>query len=395
MLTRALANNAQRAQKGKNNNRKPVSKNNSKSSGKGSQPRIVGVPIGINPPPTHPPMMISTTSVQISECTEGFAYAQLNAFDAFDKGNPVCMPDTVVLPTQKNRYKLKGNGSTGTTGIGHIIASAYAPAYDGTAVSSTQANSVGTLSTGFNLFTNLQSIPFPTSPYSIAQFFAGDVEFRSCAFAVRVMFKGTVLNAGGSVYAYRTPSNTDLQALTPSDIIPLDQCVQYPLIANEWTTVHWKVAKPDDLDFGTAIPPQYQMCLIVVSATGTPQPFNFEAVYFNEVVGAQAAGKTISHSDPVGFGAVQALTTRVKDSYRGNGPSKKRISNSVASVIKESTSYVKEVPKLIQSAKAGYNMVSGLLGNGSKSSSAGMIRGSGPIVEFLEDTPEAMSLIAV
>lgn len=342
------------------------------------------------------PPIIPVTEVSVAECTQGYAFAQISPFDAYETAKPICMPDFLVLPTQKNRYKLKGTGSTGTTGIGYLTGSAYAPANNGAAVTFTNAASVGGLATAINAFTFVGNQAFPNSPYQLLDFSSGSVLYRTCGAAIRVRFKGTLLNSGGTVYAFRSPTNSDITGYAPSDIIPLDQCKAYPLEPNVWTTVHWKVATPADQQFTGTVPSNLQMVLIIVSATGSPQPFEFEAVQFNELVGSAVPGKTVSHSDPVGFGAVQELTTKTKDSFHGKSASKASIVNSIARVMKESTSYIKHIPTAIQYGKSGYNMITGLMGGGSQATEASnLIKGSGPIIEFLEDSPEILSIAAV
>lgn len=344
-------------------------RNRKKNGRKSVKPPIIGVPS----PGNNQQQAINrlrqplvTTVVETAACTESFGYAQRNPFDAFiNKSAEVCMPDAIVLPTGKRRLMLKGTGSTGTTGVGYVLGQPYNPTNNGSGTITTTAASVGTTATAFSGFTNYALSPFTNGSYAIGDIGLNSVEYRICAFGIRVRFKGTQLNKGGTVYAYRSPSNSELWTVTPDALIPLSTCKSYDF-GDEWVTVRWKIATPTDTDFASAIATTSALALIVVAATGDAQPFEYQAVTFFELVGSNVNSLTESHSDPVGFGAVQAVGARGSDSFKGKGPSKTSVVQQIGSVIKNSASHVKDVyhfgQKAFGYAQQGYQLYNSVRG---------------------------------
>lgn len=348
-----------------------------------------------------------TTVVETAACTESFGYAQRNPFQAFlDKNSEVCMPDSIVLPTGKRRLLLKGSGSTGTTGVGFLIGIPYNPSNDTQSAIVSTAASVGGTATAFSAFTNTITPVFANSSYAAADFSAGNVEFRTAAYGIRLRFKGTNLNEGGSVYAYRSPSNTDIWTLKPDDLIPLSTTKSYDF-TKEWVTLRWKIATPNDTDFASTTSTSGVMVLVVVSATGSPQPFEYQAVTFHELVGGNVNTLTESHSDPVGFGAVQAVGARGSDSFNGKGPSKGAVVSEIGGTIQKSTSHVKQVvsygKKFLNAAGQGMQMYNSIKGAGfGQSSGAGYAQIAGPKPNYnvvdvseIEELGQGMELIAI
>lgn len=281
------------------------------------------------------------TKATISHCTKVFAYAQRNPFDAHKYNvSEVCMPDAVVLPTEKVKLITRGNGATGTTGYGFVVGNPYRPVNDQSSVQCTTSSSVFTNATTLGAATNLSSVSFTESNFANADLAAGAVEYRTCAFGIRVRYTGTHDEMGGTVIAYRSPSNTNENGHTFDEIASNKDAQRYPF-GREWVSVVYKVATPTDTDFAASVQSVQPMVLLIHSAIAGAT-FEFESVIFVEYVGSNVNRATASHSDPVGYSAVQAVTTRMPDSFMGPGPSEEKMCGVVAQEVKNTSSWLGE-----------------------------------------------------
>lgn len=272
---------------------------------------------------------------RVADCTAKFALAQRNPFVAYYSNiSEVCMPDSVVLPTEKGRLITKGSGATGTTGYGFVIGNPYCVTNDGAPMAATSGASIMAAATVINtVAANVSS--YNESAYTNADLGANNVEYRICGYGLRVRYTGTQDTMGGTVYAYRSPSNTDIGGETFNSISPLPETQRYPL-SRDWVTIVWKLASPTDMDFATSTGGVYTMGLLIQSPNAA-QTFDYEAVVFYELVGQNVPQKTKSDSDPTGFGAVQAVGTATQDSFKGSGPSMGHLKEKICQEAKRTT----------------------------------------------------------
>lgn len=289
---------------------------------------------------------VQLSRVSVAECTRKFAIAQRHPFYAWKSNmSEVCMPDSVVLATAKRRIVAKGTGGTGNNNLGYLSGNYHVVTNDQACGQVTELNNAGvgsstliaavwdSLGTGVATGTLYSNAEFATADLA-----ASSLEYRTCAFGIRLRYTGTHDNMGGTVFAYRSPSNTNLNPDTFDAIANHKNTIRYPF-DREWTSVVWKVATPDDTDFATAQPAIMPMVILIQSAAPNVT-FEWEIVNFHELVGQKVNDTTISHSDPQGFGATQAATTKVPDSHHGNGPSAASIINSVKESVAEAATYI-------------------------------------------------------
>lgn len=276
--------------------------------------------------------------VSISQCTKRFAWAQRNPFQAFYRNIPeVCMPDTVVLPTAKKRVVSKGNGSTGTYNLGflygcpHVVSNDVSPCVVYSLINNDQAS--GSV---VSAVTGQQGSHYSESNFGAADFAAGALQFRTCGFGIRIRYNGREDAMGGTVYAYRSPANTNTSGLTAAEIMSHKETVRFRFDKN-WKTIVWKVSDPSDLDFNSAQDGTAPM-IFIIESTGADTTFEWEAVNFHELVGTDINDQTMSHSDPVGMGATQAMASSEPDSFSGSGPGPESIWGKVANHIATASS---------------------------------------------------------
>ena len=98
---------------------------------------------------------------------------------------------------------------------------------------------------------------------------------------------------------------------------------QYPITKKCWTTINYRPVDTDDLDFFRGTQPlssdaavqAWYMGFLIVSfdATGaSTQSFEYEIVANIEMQGNVVLNKVPSHVDPVGHGAVNAISAQAK-----------------------------------------------------------------------------------
>jgi hypothetical protein len=127
-----------------------------------------------------------------------------------DGGNPnkpkVGCPFNTTPPSVKARYQTTVDAAVGTDGIGFIaitpvtcnngvVCMAYT---DATYARNTFDTTAGT---------GMHRVVPTSLPYSSTDLSGDNVEARVCCCGVRAEYSGTLLNRGGSIYAYRDPAN--------------------------------------------------------------------------------------------------------------------------------------------------------------------------------------------
>jgi hypothetical protein len=286
--------------------------------------------------------------VHIAECSAHYAMAVSDPFTAWnDNIPPVCVPDNVVLPTVKQRFFARGAGATGTTGFGYVTLSPYPPCSDTNSVISTTATSVMTATTTLSAVTNYQYSHF-ASPFTESQLGAAALQYRIVAAAIRVRYSGTKLNEGGNVFAFRNPTNQNSNGSYSYNSIAQQPTAKYFTNNSEWVSLSWRPATSTDYSFSYSTTPSYCLTIAIQSAA-VAMPFEYETVIFVEWLGASSGVPTVSHSDPVGFGAIQEVLTTAPESHSGT---RKHINiiKSVGDAIAKTASFVYKNRQVLSSA---------------------------------------------
>jgi hypothetical protein len=276
---------------------------------------------------------------RLANCTYDYATALVNPFKSFAR--ELCIPDTIVIPSFKFRTFTRGVFSTGVLGVGFAIynpflanmfqtgptgtltndpviytTTAYPNAYYAWSITA-GAYSTGIAGAGSNS-------PFTPGFWQIG-LVAGDSrsrQYRLVAAGIRVRYIGTDFRNQGRLILYRSEGNqtvynastvltgSNLLASTYAQSVPVSRKSSYVFYQpDQATLLNYQSVNVYDptLGGGPAIGNANWSLLIYVDGgdTTTPQSWEFEACSWYEAVGSQLS-VTMSHSDPVGFGAVNA-----------------------------------------------------------------------------------------
>jgi len=239
----------------------------------------------------------------VPKCTRDYMRVLSDPIGSYGEVAEACVPDAVVLPSTKRSYRLRGAFSTGTSGVGFILLSPYRPATDHVCITTTSAASVGAFNTALTSFNNLDN-----KNYNVEWSSGDNVHYRIVGAGVKVFYRGTLLNSGGFYGTYRNPVNSDVSLWSLDYMSQTPEWRQFKATADGSAEEIWLPQIDTDFTYdvvsGSNAAP---ICIGVVSGTTTPQPYEYEVVLYYELNGQYLTqGRTPSHSDPVGFGAVQA-----------------------------------------------------------------------------------------
>jgi hypothetical protein len=197
----------------------------------------------------------------------------------------------------------RGSFSSGAAGVGYVNAG-LTPTSDGNPITKTSSTSAGTSATNQAAFTNLQ-VANVNGPYTRAQFAGSQpLLFRPVGAALYVRYAGTELNRGGDIVLVGGGDSSDLSPYSMDTSLNRDGVKRIPM-DSEWHHVCF-VPDQDDIEDWAAAQWSPQMVAFVNSATGGPQPFEYEFYAWYEVKGDVCRAKTASYEDRVGYDCIQA-----------------------------------------------------------------------------------------
>lgn len=154
------------------------------------------------------------------------------------------------------------------------------------------------------------------SDYVVASFGIGGqaASARVVGAGVRVKYRGTELERGGSILAFHDPQHESIINRTYASINGDDLRLTFE-DDWKWKGVTWSIADdsdekpvPDANFFGGTLPNTtadgcYPMGIVIEAPPGHPGIFDWEAVCGLEVIGRNIRGKRLSNADPVGHNA--------------------------------------------------------------------------------------------
>lgn len=298
---------------------------------------------------------------EVPHCTRHYVSARI---DPFNSPAGACLPCAdFSQPSAKFKTICSGALQLGTTGFGFV---AFLPAWgvNSNNVSSTTSASVGGINTNFGSFTNLITSSFTELPYPAASF-GSDLEGRFVAGGIRIRYTGKYADQNGLIVAY---CDLDHSSVTNAQ--------SFQTIANLRNTRRIVVtgtvfAAGKDLwnaqvcDNGPVLSSEYSyaaassvqstpyMILAIQGIAG--DSYEFEVVQHCEIIGRAVANLTASHTDPVGFPAVDQ---KMKGAFDA-GPPQKAESPGILTRIKEGIFDV--LPKLITHGKVIGPVVQGIM----------------------------------
>jgi len=226
--------------------------------------------------------------------------------DPWDLEDEACIPDTISLPSFKFSPICRGTFQVGTQGVGFATIDPWLLAY-GTQPCVRATTATYAASTFNPALPDIQSF-FGNSVFT----HVGDTrDYRVVGCGIRIRYAGNELNRGGRIISYRQPNNGNIPGSALDVFLNNLETVTVP-VDREWHSSVFKPARAQDISYqnsSVVLTPEYSQLLLITGATpGTT--FEFDAICFFEVVGANLPTLTHSHSDPVGMSVVStALST--------------------------------------------------------------------------------------
>lgn len=255
-----------------------------------SKARVTGLPV-VNVP-------------HLSPCAVLYNRALTNPFGGFE--HLPCIPDTLSVPSIKFSTMARGTLAIGTAGVGYIFLRPFCVAND---------EACGAYTTSTFTLDHFTSVPEPLtegepsffndSPYSTADLAGNDA--RVVGAGIRVSYMGTELNRGGVVILHRQPSGNNVPELSNDVSLLKNRPTVQGIATRDSESVNYRPDNPDQFGYSDATIAGPHSLLIYISGAVPGTTWAFEIIQFYEMVGTRG-NPTMSHSDPVGMGAVIGST---------------------------------------------------------------------------------------
>lgn len=288
----------------------------------------------------------------MSACAADYAKAIANPFD----GPLACIPDFPALYSSKQRVWAKGSLSTSaTTGFGFIMVNPFNMA----------CNNLGAVSYSTSAYTGTNTTVPPTAgvseAFSNSQYASSDFgsaanlsQYRIVGCGLRIRYMGTELNRGGYKIGFADPTHSSCQGQTTTTIRLEPESVEFA-ITRTWSTVLYRPVINSELNYQTDFSlGTNMMCFLIQAASATtPLEYEWQAFAVIEYQGRTIKGMTPSHSDPVGFSAVNASALTLNALRPSAIPDQERerlTLTSAASYLAKGTSTVAAITKDVASA---------------------------------------------
>lgn len=258
--------------------------------------------------------------IHLSPATESYATAMLNPSDAPAAGMPIG-----GLPSEKNKCWARGRMSTGTAGVGYILAvpsniacndlnCAYVTgnAFAGTTLSNTVVASqvIGVKS---------------NSAYAYANYGATSLKSRFVCGEIRIRYIGTELNRGGDAVVYCDTNHNSLLGYSEANLLSYAACGRSFIGMNEWISCKYNgVVDPTEENFvidpssGTLTKNANPCMVIWINSAVAAQPFDYEVWGHFEVIGSLGAAMTTVAPDPIGHTATNGASQKAQIDHPGS-----------------------------------------------------------------------------
>lgn len=254
------------------------------------------------------------TAFHLSDCAEKYVDSLL---DPFTGPADACIPLLPSFPSQKIRVFTRGNFASQTSNS--LAWLSFVPRSTSDAIAGYYSSATSTASGFANSGTGVSSYSHSNSPFLDADLSGSSIQCRLVSAGMRVRYAGTVLNAGGTVYALEEPAHKTILGKTNTDMMTYDRCLRLPIKADgQWVTLCWAPMDADECEYGTTSAPTGitvpMMGIMAVVAASTSVSFDFECFSNWEIIGTKARGATMNKTDVTGTGLVQQAVRMV-----GNG----------------------------------------------------------------------------
>lgn len=263
-----------------------------------------------------------TNNVKLRPCTAEYAVALVDPFGS-RKTDP-CIPDSIVLPSNKFQTKARFTMTTGSQGTGFVLFDPWHMAYRDGSLSSTYNTAPVVFTNGAYANTGVNTTivggAFVMAGLDIANsnsmFTNADLagrELRLVAAGLRVTYTGSNFRNQGQVYLARTQFNTSFPLIFTIGALTQDN---YTSIVPVSRKSEYCFYTPDTHDFLSYHPQGYYVgaqggsdhfaygIFIQGGDPASPQSWFVEAISYFEMIGPGLT-LTKSHSDIEGMGIVQ------------------------------------------------------------------------------------------
>lgn len=252
----------------------------------------------------------------LSQCTRDYALALM---DPWSLEKPGCIPDLIVLPSYKFGTRAKGTFTVGSAGVGYVAVN-YASVANGV-VSGTNVFYAGVVTdqtftgngfvpgigVGRNPFANDSTIDYQklrgVNPAETRPF---DFRLVGCGCKTRAI--GPEFVRGGRMVGYREPEGKNITgAQTANQLLLNREAVTVPVDRIEHF-VTYRPSNPDQLGYSNRSTLGDVQLLMLVEGAQPGFTFEYDIIWWFEMVGSSLPSYSASHSDPLGMAAVtQAL----------------------------------------------------------------------------------------
>jgi len=277
------------------------------------------------------------TQILLSQCARDYWHTLGNPTE----DNMGCVPSDIPTTSFKQRCFARGTGSTGTTGLGMIVADPYNAAMN-------DIDCVAVSTSTFNSLTMTYSNPnvaLISSNSNYAAIDIGDVspkaQVRVVGAVLKIQFVGTRLNAGGIITAIQDRNHDTLANRTEANLAS-DLASRTFEFNEKPIYLYYYPAAPLEYDFVPVVPvsfngialtnDRYYMGAYITSAA-TSQKFWYEFFVVHEFQGRDIRGQTPSHTDP---NAVAAASVVMANSY----PTQQNPQTMEKSIFSKATDYL-------------------------------------------------------
>lgn len=289
----------------------------------------------------------SGRTVSLSQCAADYGKCQTNPWT----GPLACVPDFPALFSSKQRVWAKGTLSTGTSGFGFIVVSPPSGAvsdllsvynssstYAGNTVALTGTGVVGGSTNSMFLSADINNT-------------AAGAQYRVVGAGIRIRYMGTELNRGGFSIGLHDPSHTTMDGRSIVGMRAEMVAVEFAT-SRKWQNVLYRPVYNDELLYNGVITPNPFMGFVIQSPDASilsTYEYEFSAVY--EYQGRNVRSMTVSHTDPVGFAAVNAVSLNNPSMRPNDLPPEHRETQTIKSIANYVDRGVSGVTAGIASAK--------------------------------------------
>lgn len=267
---------------------------------------------------------LATNNVKLRPCTAEYAVALVDPFGS-RKTDP-CIPDSIVLPSNKLQTKVRVTMQSGANGTGFVLFDPWHMAWNDGGIDGT-VTSAPVLYTDASYPISLVNTTIvagafvnpgikqanSNSPFQQADYINNGRQLRLVAAGLRVQYTGSNFRNQGQVYLARTQSNVsfpnlfDIALLTQDNytsIVPVSRKSEYTFYTPD-THDLLSYHPADYFDAADGGNNRFAYAIVIVGADlEAPQSWSVEAISYFEIIGSGLT-LTKSHGDPEGMAAAQ------------------------------------------------------------------------------------------